>query len=268
MSYWRWAPYVPVAERKRKAEKKLKELTKKGQKITPIILVNKNISNTFWGKSWCKHLESFSDYDNRLPRGRTYVRNGSVLHLSIDPGCVTAMVQGSSLYNVKITFTAVAKNKWQEIIKNCSGQIASVIELLQGKFSNAVMETMTHPQKGLFPLPKEVTLHCSCPDSADMCKHLAAVLYGVGARLDQSPELLFVLRQVNHLDLLSSVTSPIHSSKQGKAKKLQNSDLANVFGIELESDPKSTPQPPKIRVKPVKKTPNKKNKVRAHYANR
>ena len=74
----------------------------KGTDIQPIALTGNKIAKTYWGAAWCQHLESYSDYANRLPRGRTYVRNGSVCHLAVSPGKVEAMVSGSEIYKVHI----------------------------------------------------------------------------------------------------------------------------------------------------------------------
>ena len=229
-----YRPYVSVAERRRKAEKAAAKMSKKGEKVTPIRINGRTIAKTFWGKSWCDHLESFSDYENRLPRGRTYVRNGSVIHLSIEKGKIEALVQGSSLYKVKIDIKSVESKKWQQVLNDCSGQIDSVIELLQGKLSSGVMKTITDKQKGLFPQPKEISLGCSCPDWADMCKHVAAVLYGVGARLDEEPELLFKLRHVDHLDLINKATLKVPTKRNTKTQVIEGQDLSNLFGIEID----------------------------------
>jgi uncharacterized Zn finger protein len=186
-----------VAEKRRRAEKKLAQMKKKGRAITPVRPEGRTIARTFWGKAWCDNLESYSDYENRLPRGRTYLRNGSVVHLEIAGGRVEALVSGSELYRVEIDITALGPARWKKIKKACSGGIASLVELLQGKLSAGVMATITRPREGLFPTPKEISLKCSCPDWAGMCKHVAAALYGVGARLDEQPHLLFLLRQVD-----------------------------------------------------------------------
>lgn len=233
--YYDFRPYVSVAETRRKAEKAAEKMSKKGEKVTPIRINGRIIAKTFWGKSWCDHLESFSDYENRLPRGRNYVRNGSVIHLGIEQGKIEALVQGSSLYKVKIDIKSVGSKKWQQVLSDCSGQIDSVIELLQGKLSSGVMKTITDKQKGLFPQPKEISLGCSCPDWADMCKHVAAVLYGVGARLDEEPELLFKLRHVDHLELINKATLKVPTKRNTKAQVIEGQDLSNLFGIEIEA---------------------------------
>ncbi len=229
-----YRPYVSVAERRRKAEKAAAKMSKKGEKVTPIRINGRTIAKTFWGKSWCDHLESFSDYENRLPRGRTYVRNGSVIHLSIEKGKIEALVQGSSLYKVRIDIKSVESKKWQKVLNDCSGQIDSIIELLQGKLSSGVMKAITDKQTGLFPQPKEISLGCSCPDWADMCKHVAAVLYGVGARLDEEPELLFKLRHVDHLDLINKATLKVPTKRNVKTQVIEGQDLSNLFGIEID----------------------------------
>ena len=229
-----YPPYVSAKERKKKAEKVIAQMQKKGEKVTPVRIEGRIIAKTFWGKSWCQHLESFSDYENRLPRGRTYARNGSVIHLKIATGKIEALVQGSSLYEIHITIKDAEPKRWKTIIGQCSGEIDSVIELLQGKLSTSVMKTISNKESGLFPKPSDISLGCSCPDWAGMCKHVAAVLYGVGARLDEEPELLFKLRNVNHLDLIHSSTLKVpHKTNKG-APAVSDDELSNLFGIDLD----------------------------------
>jgi len=235
MSYGGWAPYVSVAKRRAKAAKKMKKLTKNGMKIEPIVVQGRKIARTFWGEAWCNHLEKFSDYENRLPRGRTYVRNGSVCHLAISKGKIDAIVSGSDLYNITINIAPLSTNKWKNVRKQCTGQIGSMLELLQGCFSDNVMQIVTDQHKGLFPKPAEIKLTCNCPDWAKMCKHIAAVLYGVGARLDHQPELLFLLRNVDHEELITAELDiqPATAGKE-KRRRLAGADLSNVFGVEME----------------------------------
>jgi len=258
-SYGGWPRYVPVAERKRKAAAKIASLKKNGEEVSPVVLRGRTIASTFWGKAWCENLEAYSDYSSRLPRGRTYVRNGSVLHLQIAEGKVKALVQGSSLYKVEITIRPVETPTWRSLVKECSGKIDSLVELLQGKFASSVMAVMTNPKLGLFPAPKQIELKCSCPDWATMCKHVAAVLYGIGSRLDEQPELLFVLRKANHLDLIAqaSVDSSLKKGTAGrKTKVIEESSLATVFGIELDSAAPS----PLAKASPATARKNKTNR--------
>lgn len=242
MSYYGWRPYVPVAKRQAQALRKMKKLKKQGLNVQPIVIEKRKIAKTFWGKAWCEHIESFSDYENRLPRGRSYVRNGSVCHLEIVKGKVSAMVAGSSLYKIEINITALPVRKWQSIKKQCSGQIGSLLELLGGELSDSVMNAVCHQQKGLFPAPKEIQLSCNCPDWAIMCKHVAAVLYGVGARLDQDPSQLFLLRGVDHEELIDVPAVITDATQKGKAgrKHIDDSALTDIFGIEIESKNKNT----------------------------
>jgi uncharacterized Zn finger protein len=194
------------------------------------------IARTFWGKSWCGNLEAYSDYSNRLPRGRTYCRNGSVIDLKILAGAVTAQVMGSNLYQIKMTISDVPKPQWHAIGRDCSGSIDSLVELLQGRLSQAVMERICRKGVGLFPSPKEIKFQCSCPDWAGMCKHVAAVFYGIGARLDAAPDLLFLMRNVDPKDLVARAEAglPLSSKKAPKSTKLLDaSNLADVFGIEM-----------------------------------
>ncbi len=234
MSYDRWPKYVSVAKRRANAIKEIKKLRKKGQEIEPIEVQGRKITRTFWGEAWCNHLEKFSDYESRLPRGRTYVRNGSVCHLSISKGKVEAIVSGTELYNVNINISPLPVNKWKNVRKQCAGQIGSMLELLQGRFSDKVMEIVTDQNKGLFPSPGEINLACNCPDWAEMCKHIAAVLYGVGVRLDHNPELLFQLRNVDHEELIATeLDIQAATSGKGKRRRLAGTDLADVFGVDM-----------------------------------
>jgi uncharacterized Zn finger protein len=256
MSYGEWRPYVSVAQRRAKAAREMRKLRSMGMYVEPIEIQGRMIAHTFWGEAWCKHLERFSDFANRLPRGRTYVRNGSVCHLAIKQGKVEAIVSGSELYKVTIDIAPLSPARWKNVRKQCAGQIGSMLELLQGHLSSQVMGVVTNPVKGLFPQPGDIKLHCDCPDWADMCKHVAAVLYGVGARLDKKPELLFVLRKVDHEELISvELDMQTVTTGRGKRRQLANQDLSNMFGIEIED---STPTAKK-RKKPPRKTARRAN---------
>ncbi|WP_372824348.1 SWIM zinc finger family protein [Polaromonas sp.] len=253
MSYYGWKPYVTVGQRQKLAEKAATKAKKSGKPYTPILAYRGAVAKTVWGKSWCDHLEAYSDYANRLPRGATYVRNGSVIHLQLTAGAVHAQVMGSSLYAVNVTVQPVQQAQWKSICQDSAGSIASLVEILQGKLSTAIMQRICEPGKGLMPTPQEINFDCSCPDWAGMCKHVAAVLYGVGARLDQQPELLFTLRHVDAKDLIQVADGGLVTARKAPkaAKVLDDSLLADVFGLEMAQ---TTDAPPakKIAVKVVK----------------
>jgi uncharacterized Zn finger protein len=229
-------PYVPVAQRRRAAQREMERMRKKGVVVLPIRIDGRAIAKTFWGTAWCENLESYSDFENRLPRGRTYVRNGSVVHLDVQPGRISALVSGSELYSVEITISSLPDPHWKCVKSQCAGQIGSLVELLQGRLSRNVMDVVTQRGGGLFPKPAEIKMKCSCPDWAGMCKHVAAVMYGVGARLDNKPELLFLLRKVDHLELIAGAvdSAPVVDAGKSRGKKtIAAGDLADVFGIEM-----------------------------------
>ncbi len=266
-SYYGFAPYVPVAERRRKAQKEAEKHAKKGTTLQPVVIEGKKIATTFWGKAWCDNLESYSDYENRLPRGRTYARNGFVIHLAISPGLIEAKVSGSSLYSIKIGIKPIPTDHWKSICKECTGSIGSLVELLQGKLSSRVMEIITRHGTGLFPSPSEIDLSCSCPDSAEMCKHVAAALYGVGSRLDRQPDLLFKLRSVNHEDLIThaSTASDLATKQTAAPDEIAADDVSSIFGIELDAPTAplaapATPKPSAKAKKSITKTPPQKTK--------
>ncbi|KAF0218078.1 MAG: zinc finger SWIM domain-containing [Geobacteraceae bacterium] len=265
MSFYGWAPYVPVAERRAKALKQLEKMKKKGLKVQPVLLSGRKIAASFWGKGWCDHMESFSDYANRLPRGRSYVRNGSVCHLEIQSGHIKAIVSGSSLYNVSITITPLVKKKWDAVRSACSGRIGSLIDLLRGRLDRGVMEVVAHRREGLFPLPGEMKFDCNCPDWAGMCKHVAAVLYGVGARLDHSPEMLFQLRGVNHEELVDVSAAITDAAKAGTSRRrIAAAGIADVFGIDMAETLPPARQP-RTKTAPVKSRGRKKSTAVAPF---
>jgi uncharacterized Zn finger protein len=262
-SYGGFPEYVSVAERKRRAAKKIQALQKKGKTFNPIVIAGRIIAKTFWGKAWCDNLEAYSDFENRLPRGRTYVRNGSVIDINVSKGVIKAQVMGSSLYQVAIEIQPMPEPKWKTLVRSCAGKIDSLIELLQGRFSKAVMEIITQKSDGLFPKPQEIKMSCSCPDYAGLCKHVAAVLYGVGASLDTNPEWLFMLRHVNHADLIKvASTDQVLAQNQTTQNVLDEDEFSSVFGIEMDdqNSPKLSPKKPKRSPKKKSSRPKTKKK--------
>ncbi len=262
MPRYGWRPYVSVAKRKAKATRHVERLRKQGKTVCPVEIQGRKIATTFWGKGWCDTLESFSDYDNRLPRGRTYARNGSVIDVQINPGHVKALVSGSSIYTVNVTVAPTPKPLWQAAVARCAGKIDSVVELLSGRLSQGVMEVLATTQGGLFPTHSEIRTTCSCPDYATLCKHIAAVLYGIGARLDHEPELLFTLRQVEPLDLITAVeTTTLAQPTDPTNQLLADDDLSALFGIDLDDEPAQVPQPEPKPVKPKLVKPKPKPRI-------
>ncbi len=230
-----WGDYVSVAAKRHRAEKELAKLRKRGGPVAPVSIEGRKIAKNFWGKSWCANLERYSDFASRLPRGRSYVCNGFVVDLQIAKGEIAAKVSGSELYDVAISIAPVAAKRWRAICRDCSGTIDSLVELLAGRLAKGVMDRVCREGDGLFPAPDEIKLSCSCPDWADMCKHVAATLYGVGARLDARPQLLFVLRGVDEGELLSGAGENLIQSRPQPAagKVLDDDDVAALFGLEL-----------------------------------
>ncbi len=235
MDWYEWHPYVSVAERRHRALKAILKMKKAGRELSPVEVAGSKITSTFWGDAWCRNLESYSDYANRLPRGRTYVRNRSVIDLQIEARRVRALVSGSDIYEIDIRIKPLAKRRWTGIKGQCAGQINSLVELLRGAISESVMEIVTFKGKGLFPSPKEISLNCSCPDWATMCKHVAATLYGVGARLDREPGMLFTLRGVDPTEMVAAaVDQPATVGKPRKSRALALDDLSSVFGVDID----------------------------------
>lgn len=244
---FRWKPYVSAAERRKKAERAAARFARKGGTLDPVRIAGRTIAATFWGKAWCDNMERYGDFANRLPRGRTYVRNGSVMDLTIAAGRIEARVVGSEIYNTTVTIAALPKARWKALARDCARSIDSLVELLQGRLSRGVMERICRPETGLFPSPKEIAFDCSCPDWAEMCKHVAAVLYGVGARLDSKPELLFTLRKVDASELVARAGEDLPLSKKAPPahRRLGDAGLAEMFGIEMAAAAAPAKKPPR-----------------------
>ena len=169
------------------------------------------------------------------------------MDLELGPGTVKALVSGSELYRISVVIAPLPELRWRAVVRECAGKIGSLVELLQGKFSRAVMETLIRRETGLFPSAKEIAFECSCPDWAAMCKHVAATLYGVGARLDAEPELFFRLRRVDQLDLLTAASSgaALAARGGGTRKRIAKTALTEVFGIELDEALREPGPPPR-----------------------
>ncbi|MCL1965176.1 MAG: hypothetical protein FWF69_08980 [Firmicutes bacterium] len=235
---WGYYEYVPVAQKKANAQRALAKLKKKNPGVCPVVITGNKIAKTWWGGAWNKNLESYADYSNRIGRGRSYVKNGFVLDLKIEAETVTAIVAGSGRnpYHVKISINALSKTKWLKITNLCGRSIEGIDQLAQGKFPKELETLFTQKGEGLFPSPEEIKFSCDCPDWASMCKHVAAALYGVGARLDEDPTFFFKLRNIEIEALIKkSIEEKMENMLKNSGKKskrvIKDADLGELFGI-------------------------------------
>ena len=198
-SYWdeTYYPQPTEYELRRNAAETARKATQKGQRLNPVVLSGRQITKSWWGQAWCENLERYADFDTRLSRGQRYVRSGAVVDLQIQTGKVLARVQGTRKvpYKVEIRISPLSQERCDEIMDRCSSRVDSLENLLAGHFPDALKDIFLGAD-GLFPTPREISFSCSCPDWAMMCKHVAAALYGVGARLDEDPLLFFTLRGI------------------------------------------------------------------------
>ncbi len=237
--------YVSKAERGRDAARATTELKKKGETLEPVRATGTKVAKTFWGRSWCDNLERYSDFANRLPRGRTYLRGGAVIDLRLVGGAIRARVMGSELYEIKIGIARLPPKRLLAIVERCAGEVTSVVDLLGGQLSDELMKIVTDGKTGLFPEPDHLEMDCSCPDGAVLCKHLAAALYGIGVRLDSDPKLLFALRGLDPEELVTkAVKAKVVGAVSGKGKKageaagrvIEADAFGDVFGIDVETE--------------------------------
>jgi uncharacterized Zn finger protein len=273
MGWGNWsgfAPYVSKAQKIRQAEKARAALAKKGIILEPVIINCRDITRTWWGKTWAQNLERYADYSNRIPRGRSYVRTGAVLDLKISQNTITALVSGSCAqpYKINIGIASLNKNAENALMEKSRSSLASMQSLLAGEFPTDLKEEFFKQGTGLFPSPNEIKLNCSCPDWADMCKHVAAALYGTAARLDEKPELFFLLRGIKIDDFVGKMVKQ-ESEKMLKKSKAKTervltgnaADMSSLFGIQMESVPIAKAEvKPHVKVKAKENLPVKRKK--------
>ena len=236
MNWYDYGEYLPISKKKEKAIKKIVKLQKKDLDLSPVVIEGRKIAKTWWGQAWCKNLESYADFSNRIGRGSAYIKNGFVVDLKIYEGLVTAKVMGTRLYTIEINIDLLDAKLNKSIIEMVGRRIDSISDLIDGIFPIDLGELFLTQKKGLFPAPNEIHKNCSCPDRADMCKHVAAVLYGVGARLDQDPLLFFKLRGVDaNAFIKASIDEKISilMKNAGKVTKrvIRNADIQEIFGV-------------------------------------
>jgi uncharacterized Zn finger protein len=240
MSAWSFSKHV------RKAGKM--DQLKKTQDLRPVIIDGGVIARTWWGKAWNRNLESCEEYASRIGRGKSVVGSGAILDLQVSAGEIKALVQGSRTkpYQVLIRINKLNKNTWNQVVSACEEKLASQGELLAGKFPKAVEEAFMQPRTGLFPSPREIKFECTCPDWASMCKHIAATLYGMGARLDEDPTLFFTLRGVAMADLIKGAASsqteePLQKPSQKSSPMIEGAHRSAARGADLEEATGSSP---------------------------
>ncbi len=262
-----WYQYESSNERKARGQQDLARRCKQGEELVSLVVPqgSRKLVSTFWGKAWCQHLEKYKDYEYRLPRGRSYLRQGLVYNLSVEAGLVTAQVLGSSMYEVSVQIAPLPAEAWAGMQAACAGQVGSLLDLLSGNLGAGVMEVICDRDKGIFPAPKEIKMSCTCPDWADMCKHVAAVMYGVGVKFDTDGALFFRLRQVDPADLLAAGAQELLSSSEGAGDGLSGEDLSALFGIELAGEEAAAVPQEQAPSRPIKEiqtlvSPKKKKK--------
>ena len=237
--YWDGGTYSqPTAsELKRRSEASRKSAEKKGKALEPVVIQGRTIARSWWGKAWCANLERYADFESRLDRGKRYVKTGAVIDLKIDKGKLSARVQGSrkTPYKVEIRISPLSEERCQEIIAACGRKVENLEKLLAGDFPEELKELFAQ-KNGLFPAPKEISFSCSCPDWALMCKHVAAALYGVGARLDEDPSLFFTLRGIEmgrfiDVAIANRVELMLQNATQPSERIIAEGEVLGLFGV-------------------------------------
>lgn len=237
--YWNESNFSQptVTELRRNTLASQKKAQAKGQQLEPVVIQGRTIAKSWWGQAWCKNLERYADYDSRLERGKRYVKSGAVLDLKIQKGKILAKVQGTrkTPYKVEIRISPLSEEKCQAILNKCGRKIETLEALIAGDFPKELKELFLE-DGGLFPTPKEIGFTCSCPDWALMCKHVAAALYGIGARLDEQPALFFELRGIEmgrfiDVALENKVEAMLANAQKPSQRIMDEADLSALFGV-------------------------------------
>lgn len=242
--YWKTDRYYSQPNEqqlKSKVDETTKKAKKKGTVLEPVIIEGKDIVNSWWGKAWCENLERYADYQSRLPRGKRYVKSGTVVDLKIEKGKVSAKVQGTrkTPYKVEIRISPLKEEKTQALIQQCTKKIENLEQLVNGTFPEELKELFISEQ-GLFPTPREISFSCSCPDWALLCKHVAAVLYGIGNRFDQNPLLFFELRGIDvnrfiDITIENRIETMLENVDKPSKRIIEKQDYAELFGLDLDN---------------------------------
>lgn len=238
--YWNTGDFKQPteAEIKRKVSATKKQEKKKGKELAPVLVTGRTIAKNWWGRAWCENLERYADYANRIDRGKRYVRSGAIVDLQIANGKILARVQGTRKipYKVEIRSSPLSEEKCQNIIEKCTTKLDNVEQLIEGNFPTE-MKALFEGEDGLFPSPREISFNCSCPDWALMCKHVAATLYGVGARFDEQPLMFFELRGIDFnrfidVTLANKVEVMLKNAEQPQSERIMSMDnLTELFGV-------------------------------------
>lgn len=228
---------ISIEELKERASSSITKAGKKGKNYEPVQVSGRKICQHWWGQAWCENLEQYADYASRIDRGKRYVRSGAVVDLQIQNGKIEAKVQGSQRapYKVEIMISPLSKERCQEIEEKCGKRIANMESLIQGDFPDEMKELFIG-EKGLFPTPREIYFHCSCPDWAVMCKHVAAAMYGIGVKVDQNPFYFFRLRGIDvesfiRVAVANKVESMLANAELPSKRILETEDVTDLFGV-------------------------------------
>jgi uncharacterized Zn finger protein len=193
---------------------------------------------SWWGQRWITVLESFG-LGTRLTRGRSYARLGQVVRLEIKKGAVDASVQGSRAnpYTVNIELKRISKTQRGKLGIALADDLALVARLIGGELPPTVEKCFANAAAPLFPeRAEDLITWCSCPDSSNPCKHIAAVYYLLAEELDRNPFLLFQLRGLPR-DEFVALLDAAAGSKDAAQEKAESEPRVSAAPQPLTADP-------------------------------
>lgn len=227
-----------AAELRRKAEQSKKRSADSKKALEPVLIDGRQIAKTWWGEAWCTNLENYADYRNRIGRGKRHVRADTVIDMKMKGGTIKARVQGSrrTPYRVEIEIDPMPEARYKAVLKSLDSRIENLEALVNGDFPMAMKSLFTDLKSGLFPNPREIHFTCSCPGWASMCKHVAAVLYGIGNRLDHDPLLFFAMRGIDVSDFIQrsvkdKLSSMLKNADTHSHRIIDDQSVEELFGV-------------------------------------
>ena len=223
------APKLRAADLKRLAAERADALRAEGEQLCPVVCSSRKLAERFWGAAWMRHLAQCEEGGLCLAPGRTLLRHGCVLDLRIAPGCIRARVSAQEIYDVHLRLEPLSEDQLERLTGACSGHIDSLVSLLEGKTSPALLQSLCEPETGLLPAPQHWRMSCTCPDWVEPCPHAAAAIYAAGVLIDREPTLLFTLRSLDPAALISLPAAPPPAALDATA-------LSSAFGIEIDLD--------------------------------
>lgn len=213
----------------------------------------KRAAETWWADRWLNVLHRFG-WKGRLANGRMYADEGRVTSFNVETGRIAAKVQGTRTqpYDVTIQIRPLPDSDWDLVVDILSCQALFTAQLLAGDMPQDIEEVFEAAYAPLFPRSKDdIKAHCTCPDYANPCKHIAAVYYVMADTFDKDPFVIFHLRGRGRDQLIGMLRAARAAEAQAGPMSVETLDAGSLepfrfwqAGDELEGVHVQIAEPP------------------------